>query len=100
MPGYIGSAAPRVEDARLVTGRGRYIDDLAVPGCRAAAILRSPHPHARILRIDAAAARGRPSVDAVLTGEDVARLAYPFPVAVAGAPPYYPIAIDRVRFIG
>ncbi|MEK7879108.1 MAG: hypothetical protein AAB285_04550, partial [candidate division NC10 bacterium] len=62
MPRHTGSAVRRVEDARLVTGRGRYIDDLAVPGCRVAAILRSPHPHARILGIDAAAARARPWV--------------------------------------
>jgi 2-furoyl-CoA dehydrogenase large subunit len=90
----------RIEDARLITGRGRYIDDLAIPGCRAAAILRSPHAHARIVGIDATAARARPGVDVVLTGEDVARLADPFPVAVSGAPPYYPIAVDRVRFFG
>jgi 2-furoyl-CoA dehydrogenase large subunit len=89
-----------VEDSRLLTGRGRYLDDLAVPGCRAAAILRSPHAHARIVRIDATAARARPGVDAVLTGEDLAPLADPFPVVVASAPPYYPIAVDRVRFIG
>ncbi|TPW02426.1 MAG: cutL, partial [bacterium] len=56
----------------------------------------SPPPAA----IDAAAARSRPGVDAVLTGKDVARLADPFPVAVPSAPPYYPLAIERVRFVG
>jgi 2-furoyl-CoA dehydrogenase large subunit len=100
MTDRIGSAVPRVEDARLLTGRGRYMADLVFPGSREAAILRSPHPHARIAAIDARAARLRPGVDAVLTGEDVVRWANAFPVVVAGAPPYYPIALDRARFVG
>jgi 2-furoyl-CoA dehydrogenase large subunit len=100
MADWIGKPVTRVEDSRLVTGRGRYIDDLAVPGCRAAAILRSPHPHARITRIDASAARALPGVDTVLTGADVRALAEPFPVVVPTAPPSYPLAIDRVRYVG
>jgi len=100
MAPHVGSPTPRVEDGRLLTGRGQYVDDLAVPGCRAVAILRSPHAHARIVRIDVAEARRWPGVDAVLTGEDVARLSDPFPVVVASAPPYRPMAIDRVRFVG
>ena len=100
MTGHIGRPLPRVEDARLLTGRGRYIADLPIAGCREAAILRSPHPHARLVRIDAAAARRQPGVDAVLTGPDVARWSDAFPVVVSGAPPYHPIATDRVRFVG
>lgn len=90
----------RVEDARLVTGRGRYIDDLAIPGARAAAILRSPHAHARIARLDASAARALPGVDAVLTGAEITQMADPFPVVVPTAPPYYPLAITRARYVG
>lgn len=100
MSPYLGQPVVRLEDSRLVTGRGRYLDDLSIPGGRAAAILRSPHAHARIARIDATAARARRSVDAVLTAEDVTRLMDPFPVAVPTAPPYYPIAVDRARFVG
>ncbi len=100
MAPYTGRSITRLEDARLVTGRGRYVDDLIVPGCRAAAILRSPHAHTRILRIDTAAAQRRTDVDAILTGADFVRLTDPLPVVVPGAPPYYPIAIDRARFVG
>jgi 2-furoyl-CoA dehydrogenase large subunit len=96
----IGRPVTRVEDARLLTGRGRYVDDLALPGCRAAAILRSRHAHARIVRIDTRVARGCPGVDAILTGADVVRLADPFPLAVGSAPAYYPAAVDRARFVG
>jgi 2-furoyl-CoA dehydrogenase large subunit len=97
---WTGRPLPRTEDPRLLTGRGRYLDDLAFPGSRAAAILRSPHPHARIVRVDATAARARPGVDAVLTGADVRAQADPFPVVVPSAPPYYPLAVDRARFVG
>ena len=67
---YIGRPLPRFEDLRLVRGLGRYTDDLPFPGAAHAAFVRSPHPHARILRIDAAAARAAPGVLAVLTGDD------------------------------
>ena len=54
---FIGRPMPRLEDARLVTGHGRYTDDVSYPGEAFAAFVRSPHPHARIVVIDAAAAR-------------------------------------------
>lgn len=69
---HIGAAHPRKEDARLLTGRGRYIDDIDVPGALHACFVRSPHAHARILAIDAAAARALPGVVAVYTGQDLA----------------------------
>ena len=69
---HIGAAHPRKEDARLLTGRGRYIDDIDVPGALHACFVRSPHAHARILTIDAAAARALPGVVAVYTGQDLA----------------------------
>src|SRR6185436_15728004 len=66
---YIGRALPRVEDDRLLTGSGRYTDDERYPGQVWCAFVRSPHAHARILKIDAQRERG---VLAVLTGADYA----------------------------
>lgn len=67
----IGQPVRRVEDERFVTGRGRYVDDIAPAGTCRAAIVLSPHAHAAIRGIDAAAARAAPGVLCVLTGEDV-----------------------------
>jgi carbon-monoxide dehydrogenase large subunit len=71
MPQTIGQPLRRKEDLRLVRGNGRYSDDVSLPGQAYAAILRSPHAHARIRGIDTAAARSMPGVLAVLTGTDV-----------------------------
>ena len=67
----IGASLPRLEDARLLTGQGRYSDDFSLPGQAYAVVLRSPHAHARIVSIDAEAARKMPGVLLVLTGADV-----------------------------
>src|SRR6266536_4857962 len=73
--GWLGQSVERVEDAALLTGRGRFIDDLGVrPGMLYAAILRSPHAHAEILSIDLAAALRAEGVVAVLTGDDIKTL--------------------------
>jgi carbon-monoxide dehydrogenase large subunit len=71
MPQSIGQPLRRKEDLRLVTGGGRYSDDVSLPGQAYAFVLRSPHAHARIRGIDTAAARTMPGVLAVLTGADV-----------------------------
>src|SRR5215213_6271036 len=68
----IGASVRRKEDQRFVTGKGRYVDDLNRPGQAHAVFLRSPHAHAAIRSIDAAAARAMPGVLAVLTGDDLA----------------------------
>jgi carbon-monoxide dehydrogenase large subunit len=68
----MGQAVVRKEDLRLLTGGGRYLDDINLPGQAHAAILRSPHAHAGIRSIDASGARRRPGVIAVLTGTDLA----------------------------
>jgi carbon-monoxide dehydrogenase large subunit len=68
--GSIGQPLRRKEDARLLTGKGRFSDDFSIDGQTYAAMVRSPHPHARIVRIDSAAARTMPGVLAVLTGAD------------------------------
>src|SRR5437870_1506520 len=66
----IGDAPKHREDLRFVTGRGRYLDDLAFEGLMHAIVLRSPHAHARIKRIDGQAALTAPGVVALLTAED------------------------------
>jgi carbon-monoxide dehydrogenase large subunit len=67
---HSGRPLPRKEDARLLTGRGRYADDFTAGGQGYAAFVRSPHPHARIRRIDADEARALPGVQAIFTGAD------------------------------
>jgi len=63
---------PRKEDARFVRGRGRFVDDIALPGMLHAAVLRSPHARARIVAVDTLAAESHPLVRAVITGEQLA----------------------------
>jgi CO/xanthine dehydrogenase Mo-binding subunit len=67
----VGKALPRNEDRWLVTGRGRFSDDFTLPGQVWAAMVRSPHPHARIAAIDTAEAMAMPGVLGVYTGADV-----------------------------
>jgi carbon-monoxide dehydrogenase large subunit len=69
-----GAAVRRREDERLVTGRGRYVADVALPGALHVAVHRSPHAHARIVRVDATDARRRPGIVHVLVPSDVAAL--------------------------
>lgn len=81
--GHIGARQARVEDAALLRGLERYADDAAIPpGTLHAAIVRSPHAHARITAIDFATALTMKGVHGVLVGEDVKRWALPFPVGV------------------
>jgi aerobic carbon-monoxide dehydrogenase large subunit len=67
---FIGQPLPRTEDARLLTGRGQFSDDFCLPGQTYAAIVRSPHAHARIVGIDSASAKKMPGVLGVFTGAD------------------------------
>jgi aerobic carbon-monoxide dehydrogenase large subunit len=69
---FIGKPLPRKEDERLVTGKGRFTDDFNLDGQVYAALVRSPHPHARIVAIDATAAKNMPGVLGVFTGADCA----------------------------
>jgi carbon-monoxide dehydrogenase large subunit len=106
----IGQAVTRIEDDRLLTGRGRYVDDLRFDGELHVAFVRSPHAHARIAAVDAGEAKAAEGVVAVLTGADlVAAGVAPFPAspALRGAkgqpqttPPYFPLATDAARFVG
>ena len=103
-----GTGFSRREDARLLTGRGRYTADATEPGDARAAFLRADRAHARILSIETSAAREQPGVIAVLTGEDVAHLAT-LPVLLPFrdqglVPLVHPVrpclARERVRFVG
>ncbi len=75
---YIGAPLPRAAAKRLLAGRGQYVDDVKLARMAHAAFLRSPFAHARIVRIDVAAARKAPGVAAVLTGADIAGMIEPY----------------------
>src|SRR5579862_5709467 len=106
----IGQKVRREEDLRLLTGRGRYVDDVAAPGGARGYVLRSPHAHARLAAIDTSAARAAPGVLAVLTGADLAtrglgtlRPAVPrrkHTGAAAFVCPQPLLAQRRVRYVG
>jgi carbon-monoxide dehydrogenase large subunit len=69
---FIGKPLPRKEDERLITGKGRFTDDFSLPGEAHAVMVRSPYPHARIVAIEAEAAKKMPGVLGVFTGADCA----------------------------
>ncbi len=114
----IGQPVRRREDLRLLTGGGRYSDDINVPGQAYAVMVRSPHAHARIRSIDVAAARAAPGVLEVLSGHDMladglkpiphaVRTGHPVDIQLDNAdgsplfiPPHYPMATDEVRHVG
>ncbi len=106
----IGASVRRSEDPRLLTGRGRYTDDINRPGQRYAYILRSPLPHARIRALDVTAARAAPGVVAVFTGADMAAAGvgslpcgwqvHSEDGAPMVEPPHLPLASERVRHVG
>src|SRR4051794_35919803 len=104
--GYVGQAIRRKEDPPLITGRGRYVDDIQLAGTLHAAIVRSPHAHARITSIDAGELEKRSDVQLVLTGEDLKDLAAPLPMAWAPpgvevkTPDHWPLARGKVCHVG
>jgi len=102
---HVGAAIPRVEDERLVRGRGRYVDDIDLSGQLHVAFLRSIHANARIVSIDTTAARESRGVRLVLTGHDIGDLQQPLPAFVPDAGMEHPrtqlpLATDRVRYVG
>src|SRR5215470_2701509 len=106
----IGQPVPREEDPYLVRGAGRYVDDVQAVGQARACVLRSPHAHANIVRIDATEARAMPGVLLALTGDDaeVLRLGTLRPHAARkrrdGTPAFTSsqpfLAGERVRYLG
>jgi carbon-monoxide dehydrogenase large subunit len=101
-----GSGIRRREDPRLITGQASYTDDIKLTNMVHAAILRSPHAHARIRSIDTTAAQSAPGVLAVYTGADTAGVLNPMPCAWVvpnsdvKTVAYPPIAKDIVRYVG
>ena len=84
---WIGRRIARKEDRRFLTGRGRFTDDLVDPGAARAVMVRSPHPHARILDVDTSAVRAMQGVLAVLTGRDLPETIGSIPT-LARTPPF------------
>src|SRR5689334_20195023 len=104
---YTGASIKRSEDPRILTGAGRYVDDIKLPGMLHAAFARSPMAHARVLSVDASAALALPGVVAVLTGAELEAMTVPGPDALmalmgwAGPTPEFTLlATDTVRFVG
>ncbi|MEX6506030.1 xanthine dehydrogenase family protein molybdopterin-binding subunit [Jiella sp. M17.18] len=106
----IGAKVLRKEDRRFITGRGRYVDDMSVPGMKYAAFVRSPHAHAKITSIDASTAEGMPGVIAVLNGRElqgdgIGNLICGWAVSSKDGTPmkmgaYPALASDIVRYVG
>ena len=97
---WIGQSMKRVEDPRILTGNGVYIDDVDLPKMLHAAVLRSPHAHARIVSIRTEAARAVRGVVAVLTGEDIAKTTGPLPCFSNPPIEQRCVAVGKVRHVG
>lgn len=103
---WLGTRLERKEDLRLVTGTGRYLADIVLPGMLHAAFVRSDHAHAHIRGIDTSVAEAMPGVVAIYTGEGIKDLIKPMPQAVvlpnlpARFPTFWPLAVDKVKFHG
>lgn len=97
---WVGRPVKRVEDRRLTTGRGEFLDDLGPGRFYHLAIFRSPVAHGRIIRVDVSRALSAPGVVAALTGQDVVRMSDPFPVGIPKPPKYYCMAVNKVRYVG
>lgn len=100
-----GAPVQRTIDDRLLTGRGRYIDDIELPGALHAAFLRSPFARARILSIDTSAAEALPGVVAVHTADTIGHLDQPMPLLIPhpcliGPRTQRPLARDEVHYVG
>ncbi len=105
MPKLVGQPLKRVEDPRLISGKGQYVDDVQLPRMCYAAILRSPYAHARLRNIDVSKALQAPGVVAVITGRDILGKVGPLPcvarpVPDLKTPTHYALAVNKVYFVG
>jgi carbon-monoxide dehydrogenase large subunit len=104
--GYVGREMRRKEDPRMITGRARYVEDIALPGMLWAAFVRSPEAHARITSIDVSAAAEHPGIHGVFTGEDMSDVTDPLPMAwvppgvEVANPPHWALAKGTVNHVG
>ena len=102
---YIGRSVPRPNLQRLTQGRGQYVSDVTLPRMAHAAFVRSPHAHARIVKIDATAAKKAPGVIAVVTGAELAKVMTPWVGVLTHlkglkSAPQHAIAVDRACWQG
>jgi aerobic carbon-monoxide dehydrogenase large subunit len=102
---YIGASLPRVNAKRLLAGRGQYVDDVCLPRMLHAAVLRSPHAHARIVRLTVDAAAKATGVVRVITGADIAGMCTPYVgvlkhIKGMQSAPQLPLAVDVTRWQG
>ena len=102
---YVGTSVARSEDPRILTGGGKYVDDVKLPGMVYAAFHRSPFPHAKIVSVDASATRSAEGVLLVLTGEELEEMITPGPYGIAimmnqDKPAFTCMATDKVRLVG
>ena len=102
---WVGQALRRKEDPRMITGRGRYVDDMVVPGMLYMAVVRSPEAHAKIVSIDASAAKALPGIHGVFTGEDLdlgagLPMAWVPPGVEINTPEHWPLAKGEVKYVG
>src|SRR3990170_5339937 len=100
-----GSSIKRREDPRFITGRGKFTDDVKLPGTAFAVFVRSPHAHARIKSINVAKAKATAGVVAVFTGRDLADAkvgGLPCGWLLPGIklPPHPVLAVEKVRYVG
>ncbi len=106
----IGARVARKEDRRFITGAGRYVDDMVVPGMKHAVFVRSPYAHAEIKKIDVSKAKAMPGVIGVLTGKElkadgIGNLICGWMIHSKDGSPmkmgaWSPLAVDRVRYVG
>src|SRR5690349_597346 len=106
----VGARVARKEDKRFITGLGRYVDDMVVPGMKHAVFVRSPHAHAQIKKIDVKKASAMPGVVGVLTGKElkadgIGNLICGWMIHSKDGSPmkmgaWSPLAVDKVRYVG
>jgi len=106
----VGARVARKEDKRFITGAGRYVDDMVVPGMKHAVFVRSPHAHAQIKKIDVKKAQAMPGVIGVLTGKElkadgIGNLICGWMIHSKDGTPmkmgaWSPLAVDKVRYVG
>ncbi|MBV9894741.1 MAG: xanthine dehydrogenase family protein molybdopterin-binding subunit [Chloroflexi bacterium] len=99
---YIGQPMPVIEDRRFVRGRGRYINDLELPGMLHVAIVPAPVAHARLTSVDVSGALKRPGVVTAFAGAEIQRWMKPIPQEFINLPDvhWYPLVIDKIRVAG
>jgi len=91
----IGTKQNFVDALDKVTGKAQYLDDMAFPGALVGKILRSPHPHAKVISIDTSEAENLPGVEAVITAKDCPKIKFGMEI-----PDVDMLAVDKVRYVG